>query len=158
MKEKKAKRPRIPARVEDLEAMKVASILHVRDLHREVQENSGTSRRPLGEQRIKPMLAPFLQRINGGALKVRESEMFVEIEHLKTFAEVAILYGRTTGGPVVGIFTKTDYGKTYKAKAAGFADYVAKCNGGLRIHVVGENRRSGRPDHDWKSQRRVQWR
>lgn len=83
--------------------------------------------------------------------------MFIEIEHFKTFAEVAILYGRMTGGPVLGIFTKAKYGKRYKAKAAAFADYVAKSNGGLRIHVVGKHRLGGRPDHNWKAQRRVQW-
>lgn len=83
--------------------------------------------------------------------------MFVEIEHFKTFAEVAILYGRTTGGPVVGIFTKAQYGKQYKKKAAAFADYVAKSKGGLRIHVVGKRRFGGHPDDNWKAQRRVQW-
>jgi len=83
--------------------------------------------------------------------------MFVEIEHFSAFAEVAILYGRTTGGPVLGIFTEAEYGKKYKVKAAGFADYVAKCNGGLRIQVVGKHRSGGRPDNNWKAQLRTEW-
>ncbi|MEK7554792.1 MAG: hypothetical protein AAB518_02295 [Patescibacteria group bacterium] len=82
--------------------------------------------------------------------------MFVEIEYFKTFAEVAILYGRH-GGPVLKVFSRTEYGKKYKVKATAFADYIAKSNGGLRVQYSGSDHPLGRPDRDWKAQRRIQW-
>jgi hypothetical protein len=52
-----AKAPRIPAKLGDIEAIKVANILHLRDLHREAEESrKARTREDSGDSEKSPTL------------------------------------------------------------------------------------------------------